>query len=143
MADLAKTYNLEFNGYWREPNISGLPNSSGIYCVYVCTYNVAQETVSISKLLYIGESAKVKDRVDGHPGLAGWKRQLTQGQVLCFSAAGISPGTDRERAEAAMIYKQQPPCNASCKDSFSHDTTTINTSGKNRLLTASFTIKKQ
>ena len=143
MADSKKTYDLDFAGYWREPNISSLPASSGIYCVYACTFNKDQNTVSIAKLLYVGESANVRVRVDGHPSFDTWKKQLISAQILCFSASTISPGTDRERAEAAMIYKHQPPCNASCKDSFSHDTTTINTSGQNVLLATRFTVNKQ
>ena len=143
MADYKKTYELEFNGYWREPTVNGLPSSSGIYCVYACTYNQDEGKVSIAKLLYVGESADVRKRVVGHPSLEIWKKQLKSGQVLCFSAATIAPDSDRERAEAAMIFKLQPPCNSSCKDSFTYDTTTIESSGRNRFLPASFTVKKE
>lgn len=142
MTDAPKTINLSFDsGYYREPNISGLPAASGIYCVYACTYDAEAKTVDVKRLLYIGEAANVKERVDGHEGWAAWKKQLASGQVVCLSAAKIS--TDRERAEAAMIFQHQPPCNTSNKDSFGFDTTTINVSGKAAaLLSKSFTVKK-
>jgi hypothetical protein len=31
---VTKAYTLELEGYWREPNVSGLPAKSGVYCVY-------------------------------------------------------------------------------------------------------------
>jgi len=40
-----KTISLKFDGYWREVNKSGIPAESGIYGVYVCTYNKEQNTV--------------------------------------------------------------------------------------------------
>jgi len=52
-----KSYSLEFDGYWREPNASGLPPKSGIYCVYACVHNADRKTVSLKRLLYIGEAA--------------------------------------------------------------------------------------
>jgi hypothetical protein len=38
----AKSYSLEFDGYWREPSISVLPARSGIYGVYASTYDTAR-----------------------------------------------------------------------------------------------------
>ena len=141
MADIPKTLDLDFDGYWREPSIGSLPAASGIYCVYACTHDAGSRTVSLKKLIYIGESVDVRCRVGGHERVAIWKKELPSGQVLCFSAAGVSPAADRERAEAAMIFQHQPPANTSCKDVFPYDTTTINVSGRAALLTASFTVK--
>ena len=107
----AQSYSLAFDGYWREPNISGLPDKSGIYGVYACTYDTNAGTVSISRLLYIGEAADVRQRLAGHEGWSTWKRQLKTGEVLCVNAALISPEGARQRAEAAMIFKHKPPCN--------------------------------
>jgi excinuclease UvrABC nuclease subunit len=138
----AKSYALTFDGYWREPNISAMPAKSGIYGVYACTYNAAERTVSIRRLLYIGEAADVQGRVASHETLPAWKRQLQQGEVLCFNAALISPEADRRRAEAAMIFKHKPPCNTEYADNFPFDTTTITTSGKNTLMQPSFTVTR-
>ena len=100
---VAKSYALDFNGYWHEPNISGLPATSGIYGVYVSTYDANAKTVSLKRLIYIGESENVKSRVAKHEKWPAWKRQLRSGEVISINAAPISPAADRERAEAAMI----------------------------------------
>lgn len=137
--DAPLTISLEFDGYWREPAISGLPAAAGVYCVYTCTYDKQAQTVAISKLIYIGEAADVRERVTNHELRPTWNKQLATGQVLCFSAATTA---SRKRAEAALIFKHKPPVNTEYKHSFPFDTTTINVSGKARLLTPSFTVKK-
>lgn len=47
--------------------------------------------MDLKRLLYIGEAADVQGRVASHEKLPAWKRQLKQGEVLCFNAAIISP----------------------------------------------------
>lgn len=136
----AKTYHLNFVGYWREPNIGSLPTKSGIYCVYGCTYSTENNTVSISKLIYIGESANVRDRVGNHEKWDVWRRQLWSVEKLCFNAALIDGAADRQRAEAAMIYKHKPSCNTEYVDNFPYDQTTILTSGRNARLEEYFTV---
>ncbi|MBI1788113.1 MAG: GIY-YIG nuclease family protein [Acidobacteria bacterium] len=136
----AKTYTLNFDGYWRAPNISGLPANSGIYCAYTCRHNRQENTVSIRKLLYIGEAANVRDRVSGHERWEDWKRHLLPGEELCFNAALIAPDSDRQRAEAAMIFHHKPPCNVEYVHVFPYDQTTISTSGRNALLDGYFTV---
>jgi hypothetical protein len=132
----AKNYSLNFDGYWREPNVSGLPAKSGIYGVYGCVYDATAKTVSLNRLLYIGEAGDVQNRVANHECWAVWRRQLKQSEVLCVNAALISPDADRQRAEAAMIFKHKPPCNTEYVDSFPFDTTGVVTTGKNALMHA-------
>jgi len=117
----AKSYTLNFDGYWWVPNISGLPAGSGINCVYVCMHNVQEKTVSIRKLLYVGEAASVKERVSGHERWQDWGRELLRGEGLSLSAALIASESDRQRAEAAMIHHHKPPCNVEYVDSFPYD----------------------
>ena len=136
----SRTYALTFNGYWRAPNIGGLPTASGIYSVYACTYNTQEGTVSIRKLCYIGEAGNVPDRVAAHERWSDWERQLARGEELCFNAALLAPASDRQRAEAAMIYHHKPPCNVEYVQQFPFDETTISTSGRNALLDNSFTV---
>src|ERR1700720_562731 len=97
---MQKSYALEFDGYWREPNVSGLLAKSGIYCVYACMHNTAEKTVSLKRLLYIGEAADVRDRAQSHDQWTKWRNQLKTGEELCVSAALISGESDRQRAEA-------------------------------------------
>jgi excinuclease UvrABC nuclease subunit len=138
----ARTYELDFDGYWRGPNISGIPAKSGIYGVYRCTYDSHTKAVTLKKLIYIGESANMQDRVASHEKLPEWRRKLGQGEELCFNAAHISPATDRERAEAAMIFQHKPDCNSEYKYNFPFNTTTVNTSGKNALMETMFTVRR-
>ena len=138
-----KSYSLNFDGYWCAPNASGLPAKSGIYCVYACTHNQQENTVSLRKLLYIGEAANVRDRVGSHDRWRDWERELQRGEVLCFSAALIAPEADRQRAEAAMIYQHKPPCNVEYVNSFPFEQTTISTGGRNALLNEYFTVYAQ
>ena len=139
---VAKSYSLAFDGYWRESKIAHLPAKSGIYGVYACIYNTGPGTVTLNRLLYIGESAIVQDRVANHNMWPAWTRLLKQGEVLCFNAALIGPEADRQRAEAAMIFKHKPPCNTEYTDNFPFDTTTVTTSGKNAQMHASFTVTR-
>jgi hypothetical protein len=131
---MTANYALNFDGYWREPNVGGMPSVSGIYGVYACTYNSYGQTVSLERLLYIGEAANVHDRIADHEKWVEWRRQLRSGQVLCLNAALISGQSDRCRAEAAMIFAHKPPCNTECRDSFPFDATGISTTGCNALM---------
>ena len=136
----AKSYSLDYDGYWRAPKISGLPAKSGIYCVYACVHNVTEKTVTLRRLLYIGEAENVHNRVAKHERWGDWVRELKAGEELCFNAAPISPAADRERAEAAMIHHHKPPCNVEYVNAFPFDTTTVGTRGKNAKLDGHFTV---
>jgi len=133
-----KSYFLDFKGYFTR--IAGLDSDSGIYCVYACTDN--SSTVSIRKLLYIGESEDIHERVSYHEGRKVWESELQNGEVLCFSNAKISPEANREHAEAAMIYYHKPPCNKEYVNSFPFDHATIQISGMARFLTPLFRVSR-
>jgi len=137
----AKTISIEFDGYWRDENKGGLPAKSGVYCVYECTHNRTEKTVSLHKLIYIGESGNVRDRVSNHEKRDKWLKYVRQGNELCFSFGGVS-SVDRNRAEAAMIFKHKPPVNDEYKDSFPYDKTTMSLSGKTALLNTYFTVNR-
>lgn len=136
----AKSYRLDFEGYWREPNIGGLPAASGIYGVYAGSFNSIANTVSLRKLIYIGEAEDVRGRVAKHERWSDWRRQLGLGEQICFNAALIAPKSDRERAEAAMINRHKPVCNVEFVNNFPYDTTTISTSGRIALMDSNFTV---
>ena len=136
-----KTIAIEFDGYWRDENKGGLPAKSGIYCVYECTHNVAEKTVSIHKLIYIGEAEDVKGRVADHEKRRDWLKHVQRGNELCFSFGGVG-ATDRARAEAAMIFKHKPPENDQYVNSFPFDKTIVSLSGQTTLLNTSFTVNK-
>lgn len=134
-----KTITIEFDGYWRDDNKGGLPAKSGVYCVYECTHNTQESTVSIHKLIYIGEAEDVKTRISNHEKRHDWLKHVRRGNELCFSFGGVG-ATDRARAEAALIFKHKPPENEDYVNSFPYDKTTMSLSGKTALLTTSFTV---
>jgi hypothetical protein len=88
------------------------------------------------------EAAVVRDRMQTHDQWSKWRNQLKAGEVLCVSAALIAGESDRQRAEAAMIFKHKPPCNTEYVDAFPFDATTVTTSGKNALLRGSFAVQR-
>ena len=102
-----KNIRLDFEGYWREIKKNCIPDASGIYCVYACTYNENAGTVSIRELIYVGESDNVRNLYVYLLRLADWKKRLRPNETLCYSFAGISEN-DRVRAEAAVIFHHKP-----------------------------------
>ncbi|QLH11253.1 GIY-YIG nuclease family protein [Nitrosarchaeum sp. AC2] len=137
---MAKAIELKFDGYWREINSGGIPNSSGIYLVYCCKYNTAEKTVAIRKLIYIGESSKVNERISGHEKKTEcWNGKLQSGEVLCYSFASVS-NPDREIAEAALIFKHKPVCNTEYMDDFLYEQTTVKSSGMCNFIESSFIV---
>lgn len=136
----AKSYSLNFEGYWREQHIGGLPAQSGIYGVYAATYNSSSDTVTLIRLIYLGEAENMRDRVKNHEKWSRWRGELRIGEELCFNAALIGQAEDRKRAEAAMIYEHKPPCNEEYVHNFPFDTTTITTLGRNALMVSYFTV---
>lgn len=134
----AKSYSLAYDGYWREQNTGGIPSKSGVYSVYACQYNSSKGTVSLDKLIYIGESMNVHDRIKGHEKWSEWRRHLKAGQQLCFNFAPI--GVDRERVEAALINYHKPPVNTEFVNNFPYSQTTVSTAGNNALLSSYFTV---
>lgn len=125
---MAKTIRLNFDGYWREVDKGSIPARSGIYLVYVCKYNELQDTVSLDKLIYIGEADNVCDRIANHKKWPEWYQYVPEGSEVCFSFAGVT-SPDRERAEAALIYYHKPSCNEEYIDSFPFDDTKLNPLG--------------
>jgi hypothetical protein len=137
----AQSYSIEFDGYWREPNKGSIPAKSGIYCVFSCVYNSEKNAVSLKKLIYIGESENVNERIANHEKLSDWQKHVKQGEVLCYSFGAV-PTTDRVRCEAAMIFKHKPPVNTEYISEFPFDQTTITLTGKTTLLQSFFIVQR-
>jgi len=133
---VAKTIQLNFEGYWCEPNIGGIPAKSGVYGIYACRHN-KDNTVAIRKLIYIGESTNVHDRIHSHEKWLFWRHYLQAGEQICLNFAPV--GVDREQAEAALINHHKPPENIEFVGSFPFQQTTIYTSGRSTLLSPAFT----
>ena len=139
MAD--KTISIEFDGYWRDENKSGVPAKSGVYCVYECKHNKTEKTVSLFARIYIGESDNVNSRIAKNEKYPDWLNHVRTGNELCYSFGPVS-SSDRKRAEAAMIFEHKPPENDEYKYSFPFDRTTMSLSGKTTLLHTRFTVER-
>ncbi len=137
----AQSFTIDFDGYWREEKKSSIPSKSGIYCVYSCTYNTTEKTVSLSKLLYVGEAEDVNARIANHEKLPDWQKLLGKEEQLCYSFGAIG-GDNRERCEAAIIFKHKPPVNTEYVNAFPFDQTTMSLTGKTAKLQTSFTVNR-
>lgn len=136
-----QTFNQTFEGYWREPNKSGIHSKSGIYCVYECTHNVQKKTVTIHKLIYIGESENVNMRIANHEKQKDWEKHVRQGNELCYSFSEVD-NYSRVRVEAAFIYRHQPPVNTEYTDNFPFDKTIVKSEGEIALLKDYFVVNR-
>lgn len=138
-----KTISLTYQGYWREPNFKSAPQYSGVYTFIECRYNPVSDSVTLVKILYIGQADNIRYRVLNHDKLTEMRKSLSYGNQLCIHCAPIENYTyspDKNRAEAALIYKHQPPFNDRLKDRFAYDATTISNSGRYSLLVQNFTV---
>lgn len=139
---MAKTIKLNFDGgYWLEAGKSNIPKESGVYAVYVCKYNEAEDTVTLNKLIYIGEARNANERISNHKKWSEWRKEVPTGSKICFSFAGVT-SPDRERAECALIYYHKPKCNDECKKSFPYEDTTVVSIGKHALIKSPITVRK-
>ncbi len=137
----AETYEIEIKGYLLDADKSGIPNHSGVYFVYECTFNKEKDTVTVNKLIYIGESDKLRDRISSHEKYDDWKKHVREGNILCYSTCRVSR-VCRERVEAAYIFKHKPPENEEYTDSFPFDKTTLESSGRTTHLNKNFTVDR-
>lgn len=111
-------YELNFNGYWIDSRISGIPKTSGVYLVYRCTYD--NDGVSLKELLYIGQAENLYERISNHDKKDLFKKQCKEGETLCYSVAEVLPN-NLDIVENALIFAQKPQLNAEYKDSFLHE----------------------
>ena len=138
---VAKSYSLNFSGYWRAATRDGLPSASGIFCVYSCSHNAIVGGLTMKELLFIGEASDIRSGISNHVSWNGWQQYLRYGEELCFSAA-LVPVSERDRAYAALLSHHRPPCNDDPPDVFPFDTTTVKTTGENYFLSPLFTLSK-
>jgi hypothetical protein len=112
-----------------------------VYLVYFCRHNESEGTVTLTKLIYIGEAANARERIEQHEKWSEWRKKVPEASQICFSFAPAT-SSDRERAEAALIYHHKPPCNDEYKDEFPFEETTVESSGECALLSGDMTVHK-
>jgi excinuclease UvrABC nuclease subunit len=139
---MSKTIKLYFDGCYE---VRDLPvkkhQCSGIYTVNTGKLE-DPDKCSLRKILYIGEAENVETRLrKTHETFNEWCTYLGQGENLFFTIADVSD-SDREQAEAALIFHHQPPCNKQNKDSFDYPETRIIITDDNGLLDKDFIVSK-
>lgn len=134
--------NIIIEGYWREMNRQFLPNYSGIFFVYLASYDVTKDIITPDELIFIGHASKVREQVQYQITADNpWNKFAKAGYEFCFSAAYVSI-LDMERVVSAFIYQFKPPANIQYTDVFTYEPTTITATGKTALLKANFTVLK-
>lgn len=134
--------NIIIEGYWRKINRQFIPNYTGIFFVYLASYNEIEDIITPVKLVFIGQALKVRDQIQHHILTDNpWHRFGEAGHEFCFSAAYLSE-LDMERILSAFIYRFKPPANTQYVDFFTYDPTTITVTGKTALLKSHFTVQK-
>lgn len=117
-----------------------LPTYAGIYFVYLAKFFEKKREYDPRELLYIGETHNIRSRVHDHGRRPDWESHLKVGYTLCYSCAQSSITVDRKRAEAALIFKHQPPENIQHKNNFGYPETTIFLYGDFDYLSDAFTV---
>ena len=133
---------ISFYGFLREVNSRFIPAMNGVYCVYACTNNWWDNTVSIRKLIYIGESSDVRKRIQGHERKADWRRHLLFGEELCYNVAFVHPYV-RLQVEAALIHYHCPPENTEYVYAFPFEQISLTLSGRFAFLSPDFTVFRE
>lgn len=126
-------FNLNFNGYWLEKSFESIAECSGIYIFQECFYNSVNDTVSLKRILYIGQATNCNNRIYNHEKIPAMKRSLSQGNQLCLTYCKCE-SKDLDVIENALIYYYRPPFNDTCKDTFEHEDTNISCTGSYSLL---------
>ena len=135
---IRKTISLDFDGFY--PEGVTLPDYSGLYFVYKGTPAEKGECY-INELLYIGQAENIRDRVStNHEHYEDWKQKLSRGEKLYYSVCSVEK-RNLDMAEAACIYKAQPPGNNHCKESYNYDPVRIISSGPVEYLPSNFDVE--
>ena len=131
----AKIYYLNFEGYWRENELSTIPKHSGVYCVYACTYDSIRNLANLRTLIDIKGAEDVCASIAKPENWPNWRKHLREGEQLCFSIAAVDDSSEIPRVEAGLVFHHKPPQDSEYHDSFPFEpTTVINTSGRNHFL---------
>lgn len=113
-----RRFTLKWEGWCYE---GGLPsNKAGIYCVWAALITKKTDgSVTIfhkdARLIYIGESGDIANRVSGHGKKPCWEKQRKTSESIVFTYT-LLPTSDvseswRLSVENCLIATHLPPCN--------------------------------
>ena len=138
-----KEIETKIEGYWPLSRCGVLPEYSGVYFVYTGWYTLLKERLHLGKLIYIGESEDVRERICGHEKLDDWKKHLENSYMTLYFAVCPVDTMDRKRVEAAYIYHHKPIVNTEYKNHFPFPITRIISTGEAFGLDTDFVAKKE
>jgi hypothetical protein len=130
----AQTFDLVFNGYWREAKLSGIPAQSGVFCVYVCTHDPVDKMVVLQHLIHIGETGNANSTIAQSTLWPVWNgARDNDRQQICFNFA---PAESRYRRQiaATLIHAHKPATNDEFKTNFPYGSTVVTVSGQAQFL---------
>lgn len=131
-------YELDVKGYRLEGSESSLEEQSGVYFVYAANYNKERDTVSLNRLLYIGQAKNIRTRLMQHENEGDLAAYRQPGEILCYSRAFL-PEADLDRCEAALIFEHRDMLvNVQSTREFDYDATHVVVKGRNKFLHADF-----
>lgn len=114
-----KQFNVIFDGYWLEDNKSDIPEFSGVYIIYRCSYVPHNDTVDLIEILYIGQADNLRGRISQH-SIKEFQVAIRPGETLCYACAPIDDN-NLDLVENGLVFVEQPPFNVRLKDNYSHE----------------------
>lgn len=100
-ATKVKTFNLNLAGFYPEFEIKDIPDKSGIYFVFGATRN-NNKLSCVKRLIYIGESKDVQDRLEHHEKKPRFEDALKDRECLYYACVFL-PKAERELCEKGLI----------------------------------------
>lgn len=96
-----KQFELALYGFFRQFHEASLPDRSGIYFVF-CGISKEEGRCSIKRLIYIGESGSIQNRLSAHEKKDRFENSLQDGERLYY-AYTLVPTSERELCEKGLI----------------------------------------
>jgi len=131
---------LKLLGYWTDEQLDEIPEMSGIFCVYAGR-GAGESEPAIERLLYIGESGDVRQRIRHHELRSAWTAECQEGQQVFYSVAAATY-VYRERLEAALVNVHKPPVNTDYIERFPFDSTEVHLRGHTDKLMTQFIVER-
>lgn len=133
-----RAFTLHFKGL---DEVASLPQTSGVYCVYACEYDVWLQRYEAKKLLYIGEADNIARELGRSALQKLWQKVLVPNQILGFSFVEVEE-KDRFMVESALVAEHRPLLNETYQERFTADNLVIFNTGRTPLLNSSFFVMK-
>ena len=127
-----KQYNVIFDGYWREVNKKYIPEFSGVYIIYRCSYVSPQNVVDLIDVLYIGQADNLRRRLSQH-NETEFHTALKTGETLCYACAPVDK-EEMNQVENGLVFAEKPPYNDKLKNEYSYDDAEFHLEGTCSLL---------